>query len=213
MYCIVFSVVILLQMFLSDATSCDCDLLQPLYKSLQCKSYCRRGSCITKYDCSESPYLSGVHINQCYYNGKHYKLGYILQERYPDYSGRKLCRYICTSSPEGMFFSNFDCVEDDRLEYPATECTYEALYNQDIYKQFYAPIYKNHHGRLNHCPYSWIKYELIEYHSDICTQKKHCCQFGNIHVGKYKKFLLPNSNVTCVCNCPPFVECIDYSLL
>ncbi|KAK4874659.1 hypothetical protein RN001_014019 [Aquatica leii] len=187
---------------------CDCELLEPLYRSFECRSMCIRGKCITKKDCSASEYVVGFRKDKCYFQGKYYNVSAVLSERFPDQSRLRMCSYTCRLSHVGSYFSPCNCINQFT---PFTNaCPFDPLYNPDYFNACFAPIYKPNDPPFLDCPNSWAKPQPINYTTTLCSKTYQCCCFGNQYIAKYDNFTLPGSKVVCSCMCPPLLQCIDY---
>ncbi|KAK4874371.1 hypothetical protein RN001_013731 [Aquatica leii] len=186
-----------------EKQKCRCDVLAPIYNSLQCKIWCRQGSCVTKYNCAQSLYMIEKKQNQCYYNGKFYNISEEFPKRYPNPAGTHLCKYECQVSPIGPYFSiTNNCIRSDKS---FDRCLFEIINNIDYMYTYSAPIFSK--DATLTCPLYWFEYRQINYAGDNCLLKEKCCRYGNLLIKKNKSFKINSLNANCTCSCPPFVTC------
>ncbi|KAF5270588.1 hypothetical protein FQR65_LT05486 [Abscondita terminalis] len=180
---------------------CPCDRLAPLYNSFGCRTLCMKSGCVTKYDCSNSPYIKYFDPSKCYYRGKFYNISERLPVRLPDQYGIRECSWVCKASSTGTYWSPCNCIYKF-TSLPKNVCNFDALYNYDYFHSWYVPIYDDKSG-IN-CPVYWSKPWYTNYTTNRCSKLELCCHFGNNMVARYDN-ITSSYNLRGTCDCPPLL--------
>ncbi|KAF5288423.1 hypothetical protein FQR65_LT02075 [Abscondita terminalis] len=185
------------------ADVCPCNLLVPLYTTLECKSICRRGKCLTKFDCSKSRYMMSKSQQQCYYEGRFYVENEYLPGRYPNEANTHLCKHACKLSSLGPFFLvTNDCILGTYVP-PTGTCPLAIINSVDDVYMNSVPLFSGN----DTCPTRWIQYESVDYQFNITEAKGMYCRYGDLLIKRNTGIFIKSSNVNCTCDCPPIPTC------
>ncbi|KAF5301384.1 hypothetical protein FQA39_LY10782 [Lamprigera yunnana] len=184
-----------------------CSKLAPLYNSLQCSSYCRRGQINTKYDCTKSDIMVNVKMGECYFNGIHYKNGDFLPQTYPNKQNTELCKYKCDAPisddtvPGTFNYDDLDCAAGT-IGTSTCPCVYDSLRNQDSFFKYAAPVFIGN----DICPAYWQTSSNFDSSDDCSSNPKFCCRFRDKYIKLQRSIMLAPA-VECTCTCPPLLQC------
>ncbi|KAF5283629.1 hypothetical protein FQR65_LT13801 [Abscondita terminalis] len=180
----------------SFAKVCKCDNLSIYYKSVGCKSICRRGSCSTIYSCSNVEKTINSKPPKCYFKGNFYTLGHQLPIEYPTGFINQMCNYTCSFAHDLYHFVPNDCSANRKIPSPELCRDKYELKMPFLTKSWYPVMFQPEKCNLE------ISVPTIDLPPNNCSGRKCCIMTDK----KYKiGTVITESGRKYECLCPPFM--------
>ena len=185
---------------LTGAIDCPyCANMENVDRAFGCVPRCRRGACITAFDCRK--YTNSLQKDHCFYEGQYYAIGQLTTAKYPDYSGILKCQFRCTLTPTisqiPYFWPSLLTCESNGPTYQRNCLQYLKLTTPYIYYDWYAIVSTTTECRI-------LK-PITSPPSSTCTGGQKCCKFGGKSYAWLSTVIIGSK--ICTCSCPPLLNC------